>query len=75
MNSEARHEFDVKYEGRVQKIREAAAAAIKQLDQLRSGTNAPQAFDAQVAPLHNRTYTVTGAILLFTERLMGQRDF
>jgi len=24
--------------------------------------------------LHNRTYTVTGAILLFTERLMGQRD-
>lgn len=49
MNSEARHEFDVKYEGRVQKIREAAAVAIKQLDQLRSGTNAPQAFDAQVA--------------------------
>jgi hypothetical protein len=49
MNSKARHEFDVKYEGRVQKIREAAAAAIKQLDQLRSGTIAPQAFDAQVA--------------------------
>src|SRR5205814_10711845 len=49
MNSEARNEFDVEYEGRVQKIREAAAAAIKQLDQLRSGTIAPQAFDAQVA--------------------------
>jgi hypothetical protein len=49
MNCEARHEFDVKYEGRVQKIREAAAAAIKQLDQLRCGTIAPQAFDAQVA--------------------------
>ena len=49
MNSETRNEFDVKYEGRAQKIREAAAAAIKQLDQLRSGTIAPQAFDAQVA--------------------------
>ena len=74
MNSEARHEFDVKYEGRVQKIREAAAAAIKQLDQLRSGTNAPKRSMLRSRALHNRTYTVTGAILLFTERLMGQRD-
>ena len=49
MNFEARHEFDVKYEGRVQRIREAATAAIKQLDQLRSGTIAPEAFDARVA--------------------------
>ena len=49
MNLEARNDFDVKYEGRVQKIREAAAAAIKQLDQLRSATIAPEAFDAQVA--------------------------
>jgi hypothetical protein len=49
MNSEPRNEFDVKYEGRVQKIREAAAAAIKQLDQLRPATIAPEAFDAQVA--------------------------
>jgi hypothetical protein len=49
MNSEARNEFDIKYEGRVQKIREAATVAIKQLDQLRSATIAPKAFDAQVA--------------------------
>ena len=64
MNSEARNEFDVKYQGRVQKIREAAAAAIKQLDQLRSATIAPEAFDAQVAahctreptPLRVRSY-------------------
>ena len=27
MNSEVRNEFDVKYEDRIQKIREAAAAA------------------------------------------------
>ena len=49
MNSEVRNEFDVKYEDRIQKIREAAAAATKQLDQLRSATIAPEAFDAQVA--------------------------
>src|SRR5438105_13659204 len=49
MNSEARNEIDVKYEGRVQKIRQAAAATIKQLDQLRSATIAPEAFDAQGA--------------------------
>jgi len=49
MNSETRNEFDVEYDGRIQKIREAAAAAIKQLDQLRSATIAPKAFDAQVA--------------------------
>ena len=49
MNSEERNEFDVKYEGRVQKIREAAGAAIKQLDQLRSAPIAAEAFDAQVA--------------------------
>jgi hypothetical protein len=49
MNSETRSEFDAKYDGRIRKIREAAAAAIKQLDQLRSATIAPEAFDAQVA--------------------------
>jgi thiamine monophosphate synthase len=55
MNSEARNEFDVKYEGRVQKIREAAAGAIKQLDQLRSAKIAPEAFDAQVARIAQQT--------------------
>jgi hypothetical protein len=37
MSSEARNEFDVKYADRVQKIRKAAAIALKELDQLRSG--------------------------------------
>jgi hypothetical protein len=36
MRSEVRNEFDAEYDDRVQKIREAAAAAIRQLDQLRS---------------------------------------
>ena len=42
MSSEARNAFDVKYEDRVQRIREAAAAAIRQLDQLRSAGLMPR---------------------------------
>jgi hypothetical protein len=42
--------FDVKYDDRLQKIREAAAAAIRQLDQLRSSGPAPrETLDAEVA--------------------------
>ena len=42
--------FDGKYDDRLQKIREAAAAAIRQLDQLRSSGPAPQeTLDAEVA--------------------------
>jgi hypothetical protein len=42
--------FDVKYDDRFQKIREAAAAAIRQLDQLRStGPMSRETLDAEVA--------------------------
>ncbi|SRR6266436_4253172 len=37
MNYEARNEFDAEYDDRVRKIRKAAALALKELDQLRSG--------------------------------------
>jgi len=50
MISEARNEFDAEYDDRVQKIREAAAAAIRQLDQLRSAGPMPrETLDAEVA--------------------------
>ena len=50
MSSELRNESDIKYEQRARKIREAATAAIKQLDQLRlAAPMAPVAFDAEVA--------------------------
>ena len=50
MNSEQKNELDVKYEDRVQKIRKAAALALKELDQLRSGGPMTQeALDAEVA--------------------------
>ena len=42
--------FDVKHDDRLQKIREAAAAAIRQLDQLRStGPTSRETLDAEVA--------------------------
>ena len=42
--------FDVKYDDRFQKIREAATAAIRQLGQLRSTGPAPrETLDAEVA--------------------------
>ena len=75
MNSEARHEFDVKYEGRVQKIREAAAASIKQLDQLRSGAIAPQAFDAQVARIAQENLHRYGCDLIVHRTADGAMRF
>ena len=75
MNSEARNEFDVKYEGRVQKIREAAAAAVKQLDQLRSGTIAPQAFDAQVARIAQENLHRYGCDLIVHRTADGATRF
>jgi hypothetical protein len=50
MNYEARNEFDAEYDDRVRKIRKAAAIALNELDQLRSGGPMTQeAFDAEVA--------------------------
>ena len=50
MNTEARSEFNASYNDRVRKIRKAAAIALKELDQLRSGGRMTQeALDAEVA--------------------------
>jgi len=50
MNSGARNEFDAEYDDRVRKIRKAAAIALKELDQLRSGGPMTQeTLDAEVA--------------------------
>jgi len=50
MSSELRNELDIKYEERVWKIRGAAAAAIKELNQLGSaGPVSWAALDAEVA--------------------------
>jgi hypothetical protein len=75
MNFEARHKFDVEYEGRVQKIREAATAAIKQLDQLRSGTIVPEAFDAQVARIAQQNLHRYGCDLIVHRTADGATRF
>jgi len=50
MNTEARSEFEASYDDRVGKIRKAAAIALKELDQLRSGGRMTQeALHAEVA--------------------------
>jgi hypothetical protein len=50
MNSEVKNEFDADYDDRVRKIRKAAAIALKELDQLRSGGLMTQeALHAEVA--------------------------
>jgi hypothetical protein len=50
MNSEVKNEFDAEYDDRVRKIRKAAAIALKELDQLRSGGLMTQeVLDAEVA--------------------------
>jgi hypothetical protein len=49
MNSEVKNEFDAEYDDRVRKIRVAAAIALKQLDQLRSGGHMTgETLDAEV---------------------------
>ena len=75
MNAEARNEFDLEYEGRVQKIREAAAVAIKQLDQLRSAVIAPQAFDARVARIAQENLHPYGCDLIVHRTADGARRF
>jgi hypothetical protein len=50
MNSDVRNEFEAEYHDRVRKIRKAAAIALKELAQLRSGGPMPEeALDAEVA--------------------------
>jgi hypothetical protein len=50
MNSETGREFEAEYHDRVRKIRNAAAIALKELDQLRLGGPMKQeALDAEVA--------------------------
>jgi len=50
MSFELRNELDIKYDERVRKIRDAASAAIKELDRLRSAELMTRAtFDAEVA--------------------------
>ena len=75
MSAELSNEFEAKYHDRVRKIREAAAAAIKQLDQLRSGTIAPQALEAQVARIAQQNLHRYGCDLIVHRTADGATRF
>lgn len=65
MSSEQRDELDVRYEDRVQKIREAAIDAIRQLDQLRSTGSMPrEALAAKVAQIAQEKLHLYGCDLV-----------
>jgi hypothetical protein len=65
MTSEARNEFETKYDIRFRKIREAAAAAITQLSVFRStGSLTQEALDAEVARIAQEKLQPHGCDLL-----------
>jgi Ni,Fe-hydrogenase III large subunit len=69
MNSEARNEFDAEYDDRVQKIRKAAALALKELDQLRSdGPVGREALDVEVARIAHKKLPPQGYDLVVQRR-------
>src|ERR1700757_3272202 len=68
--------FDPKYDDRLQKIREAAAAAIRQLDQLRSGGLLTQeALDSEVARIAQEKFRPYGCDLVAHRRDDGVTRF
>lgn len=76
MNFEARNEFDVKYDDRVQKIGEAAVAAIKQIDQFRSGGPVPaEVLDAEVARIAQENLHAHGCDLVVDRTNDGATRF
>jgi hypothetical protein len=65
MNSEASNEFEINYDARFRRIREAAAAAIKQLSVCRSaGPLTQEALDAEVARIAQEKLRPHGCDLL-----------
>jgi hypothetical protein len=65
MNSETGNEFEVEYHDRFRKIRKAAAIALKELDQLRSGgPMTREAFDAEVARIEQEKLQPYGCDLV-----------
>ena len=76
MNSEARNEFDARYNDRVRKIRGAAAIALKELDQLRSGGPITQeALDAEVARIAREKLQPHGCDLVVHRTVDGVTRF
>jgi hypothetical protein len=69
-------EFDAEYDDRVRKIRKAAAIALKELDQLRSGGPMTQeALNAEVARIARETLELYGCDLVVHRTADGVTRF
>ena len=76
MNTEARSEFEASYNDRVGKIRAAAAIALKELDQLRSGGLMTQeALRAEVARIAREKLQQYGCDLVVERTANGVTQF
>ena len=75
MSSEARNEFDARYDARTRKIREAAAAAIRQLSELRSATITQEAIDVEVARIARENLHRYGCDLMVQRTVDGVARF
>lgn len=64
MTFEARREFEMRYENRFRKIREAARSAAKDLRRSRSAATTPAELDAQVARIAHEKLHVHGCDLV-----------
>lgn len=73
--SETRNEFDVKYDARRERIREAAAAAIRQLSELRSATITHEAIDSEVARIARENLHRYGCDLMVQRTADGVARF
>jgi hypothetical protein len=74
--SEASREFETKYEDRFRKIREAAAAAIKELSLFRSaGSVTQEALDAEVERIAQEKLQPYGCDLTVCRRSNGATRF
>ncbi|HMC28559.1 MAG TPA: hypothetical protein VKM56_12285 [Verrucomicrobiae bacterium] len=76
MNTEARSEFDASYNDRIGKIRAAAAIALKELDQLRSGgPMTREALDAEVGRIAREKLQPHGCDLVVHRTVDGVTRF
>jgi hypothetical protein len=74
--AEGRHEFDAKYDDRVWKIREAAAAAIKELSGFRStGPVVAEALEAEVTRIAKEKLQPHGCDLVVSRTDDGATRF
>ena len=75
MSTDARNEFDVIYNARIDKIRQAAAAAIRRLAELRSATMTQEALDIEVARIAQQNLQRYGCDLIVDRTAEGIARF